>query len=248
MGAAGRQAARRQAIVRAGADAAAEGALGVFGRLLGEAFQLRDDVLGVFGDAERKKGQTGENLLKLLQVAAQGYDHVVIDLPRQIDPLTTTVLDFADIICVVMHQSLPHVRDARRLIGILTGELAIPANRIKVVVNRYQAEAAVGLKDIKSAIDAEMIVPDIENGRNIAAIEGQTGTIQPAARRLEHDRCCLHRRGNARDARLPGHRRRTYLPTGAGGWCRYLERRTDRRAVAAPAEFAHRPCLGRHPR
>jgi len=99
-----------------------------------------------------------QNLLRLLQVSTAAYDHVIIDLPRQIDPLTTTVLDFADIICVVMHQSLPHVRDARRLIGILTGELAIPANRIKVVVNRYQAEAAVGLKDIKSAIDAEMIL------------------------------------------------------------------------------------------
>jgi geranylgeranyl diphosphate synthase type I len=53
----------------AGADAAAEGALGVFGRLLGEAFQLRDDALDEAPDAA-----TGTEIDDLLSRAARALE------------------------------------------------------------------------------------------------------------------------------------------------------------------------------
>lgn len=99
-----------------------------------------------------------EDLQRLLNVATTAYDPVIVDLPRQIDPLTTTVLDSADQILIVMHQTLPHIRDAQSLIRIITRELQIPASRIKVVVNRYQAESPVTLDDIRRAVDAELLL------------------------------------------------------------------------------------------
>lgn len=99
-----------------------------------------------------------EALVRLLRVAASEYDPVVVDLPRQIDPLTTTVLDSADQILIVVHQTLPHVRDAQNLIRIITRELQIPASRIRVVVNRYQAEAPVTLDDIRKALEVELLL------------------------------------------------------------------------------------------
>jgi len=53
----------------AGADAAAEGALGVFGRLLGEAFQLRDDAMDDAPDAA-----PASNIDALLSRAAGALD------------------------------------------------------------------------------------------------------------------------------------------------------------------------------
>jgi len=46
--------------------------------------------------------------------------------PRQIDHLTSTVLERSDRIFVVLQQSISHVRDANRLLGILRDELSIP--------------------------------------------------------------------------------------------------------------------------
>ena len=46
----------------AGADAAALAAYSAYGLPLGEAFQLRDDVLGVFGDPERTGKPAGDDL------------------------------------------------------------------------------------------------------------------------------------------------------------------------------------------
>lgn len=97
-------------------------------------------------------------LVRLLRVAASEYDPVVVDLPRQIDPLTTTVLDAADQILIVVHQTLPHVRDAQNLVRIITRELQIPASRIRVVVNRHQADAAVTLDDLRKALDATLLL------------------------------------------------------------------------------------------
>lgn len=110
-------------------------------------------LLGEYGDTlplpwEVPRTQLG----RLLKVAAGTYGQVVIDLPRQIDPLTSTALDAATTVCVVTNQSLIHLRDTKRMLRILTGELAIPRSRIKVVINRYLPDAAVGIKDIEEAV------------------------------------------------------------------------------------------------
>lgn len=100
-------------------------------------------------------------LVRLLGVAVAQYDPVVVDLPRQIDPLTTTVLDSADQILIVMHQTLPHVRDAQNLIRIITRDLQIPNSRIRVVVNRFQVESPVTLDDIRRTLNSEpLLIPN----------------------------------------------------------------------------------------
>jgi geranylgeranyl diphosphate synthase type I len=48
----------------AGADGAALAGLSAYGLPLGEAFQLRDDLLGVFGDAARTGKPAGDDLVE----------------------------------------------------------------------------------------------------------------------------------------------------------------------------------------
>ena len=110
-------------------------------------------LLGEYGDILPLPWEVPRTQLsRLLKVAAGTYDQVVIDMPRQIDPLTSTALDSATTICVVTNQSLIHLRDTKRMLRILTGDLAIPRSRIRVVINRYLADAAVGIKDIEEAV------------------------------------------------------------------------------------------------
>ncbi|MGH9201368.1 MAG: AAA family ATPase, partial [Vicinamibacterales bacterium] len=69
-----------------------------------------------------------------------------------IDPLATVVLEKAEHIVIVTQQSLAHIRDAKRLLKVLTSTLAVPSEYITVVVNRYMERSPISLRDISDAI------------------------------------------------------------------------------------------------
>jgi len=87
-------------------------------------------------------------LNRLLDILQDTYDQVVIDLPRQIDLLTTTVLERAGRVVLCMQQSLNHVQDASRLSTILQDELGKTRGQIILAVNRYDMKSPVTLGDI----------------------------------------------------------------------------------------------------
>lgn len=103
-----------------------------------------------------------QSLTRLLDIARQAYGNVFVDLPRQIDPLTTTVLEQADHVVIVMQQSLAHVRDAKRLLRVLTSSLAVPSTNIVVVVNRYSENTGLKEQEIIDAVTPprSMLLPN----------------------------------------------------------------------------------------
>lgn len=103
-----------------------------------------------------------DRLSRLLDLLLGAYDHVVIDLPRQIDLLTTTVLERADHIVLCMQQNLTHVQDACRLRNILRDELGVADRRMILAVNRYDTRNAVTLADIDKNLagPVQVIIPN----------------------------------------------------------------------------------------
>ncbi|NMT63098.1 AAA family ATPase [Marinobacter orientalis] len=104
------------------------------------------DQLIVPGDVD--EGQ----LQKLITLMRSGYDHTVVDLPRHIDGVTGGVLESADRVLLVMQQTISHVQDARRLLHYLTRYMHVPADRIGVVVNRWNKRLALTTADIEKAL------------------------------------------------------------------------------------------------
>ena len=94
-----------------------------------------------------------ENLSKLLDLSLGNYDNVFIDLPRLIDPLSACILDRSDHIVIVVQQTLAHMRDAKRLVKILKSELNIAEKNIIIVVNRFNAESSLSLKEIHTTLE-----------------------------------------------------------------------------------------------
>ncbi len=94
-----------------------------------------------------------ERLAKLLQVLTAQYQHVIVDSPHHIDPLNATVFGMARSVLLVLQQSVLHVKNAARLLSILTKELALPRERVRIVVNRYSKRSTVQLEDIQRALD-----------------------------------------------------------------------------------------------
>ena len=57
-----------------------------------------------------------------------------------------------------VHQNaLAHVNDAARMIQLLTKELAVPMDRIKVVLNRFSKNSLIDGDDVKRALKIERI-------------------------------------------------------------------------------------------
>lgn len=98
-----------------------------------------------------------ENLDQLLTLTISNYDRIFIDLPRQIDPLSATILERSDQIVIIVQQSLAHMRDAKRLTKILKSEFNIAEKNILIVVNRYDANRGLDLKDIQATIDCSAL-------------------------------------------------------------------------------------------
>lgn len=94
-----------------------------------------------------------ENLDQLLTLTISSYDRIFIDLPRHIDSVSATILERSDQIVIIVQQSLAHMRDAKRLSRILKSEFNIAGKNIIVVVNRYDANASLKLKDIQATLE-----------------------------------------------------------------------------------------------
>jgi len=93
-----------------------------------------------------------DKLSELLNTLQSSFDHVIVDLPRQIDALTTTILERADNVIITTQQSLTHLRDTIRLRSILKDELGINEKRLLVVVNRFDSNDAITLADINKML------------------------------------------------------------------------------------------------
>jgi pilus assembly protein CpaE len=93
-----------------------------------------------------------ERLAKLLGMLTAQYQHVIVDSPHQIDALNATVFGMARSVLLVLEQSVLHVKNSARLLSILTRELALPQERITVIVNRYNKRSAVTLEDVQRAL------------------------------------------------------------------------------------------------
>lgn len=106
---------------------------------------------------------------RVLAIATQTFDHVIVDLPRQFDPLSEMVLKSADNVLVVMQQSFAHLRDAKRMLTLLHGYLAIPRERITFVINRYNEKSEITGDDVRKALQPmePLTLPnDFENVTN----------------------------------------------------------------------------------
>jgi len=98
-----------------------------------------------------------KKLTVLLDLLLSCHDEVVADLPRQIDFLTSTVLEKSEKILVVVQQEIAAIRDATRLISIFRKDLGIPRDKVQVIVNRYNKNSTISLSDIEKALKVDCI-------------------------------------------------------------------------------------------
>ncbi len=108
-------------------------------------------VLAAPEELERAAEVRPENLDVLLNLAATQYDYVLLDLGRSLDAVSVKALDRVDLIFLVIQETLPFLRDAKRMIQALTS-LGYPKTKLRLVVNRYEKGGDIELEDVEKTV------------------------------------------------------------------------------------------------
>ncbi|ABB75646.1 pilus assembly protein CpaE [Nitrosospira multiformis ATCC 25196] len=119
-----------------------------------------------------------EHINPLFQVAMKHYDFVILDVGRELDAISIQALDRADLIFPVLQQTLPSIRDARRMSAAFAA-LNYPDEKIRLIVNRYKKNADITLDDIESTLNLKIfkVVPN-----DYAVVTGSVNQGIPATK------------------------------------------------------------------
>lgn len=139
-----------------------------------------------------------EHVKRLFQVAMQYYDFVIVDIGRELDPISISVLDQADMIFPVLQQSLPSIRNAKRMLNAFHA-LNYPDDKLRLVVNRYEKKAEISLGDMEQTLsqkifkavpnDYSVVTDSVNQGIpaiNLARRSSVAKSLQEFAHELSH--------------------------------------------------------------
>lgn len=121
---------------------------------------------------------------KILSLASEDFDYIVLDIGRAVVPTSIGALDMADHIFPVCQLSVPNIREARRLIHSLRA-LDYSPGIVKPLLNRYERSKTLRTDDLERAIGLEvfMTIPNqyavvmdaINQGKSVADIAKGSG-------------------------------------------------------------------------
>ncbi len=102
-----------------------------------------------------------EHVEEIIDVARRSFDIVLLDIDGALEGIAVRGLDHADEILLVMQNSLPFVRGARRMLDVFS-KLGYSSAKTRLVVNRYEPSSEISLTALEKAIgvQASFIVPN----------------------------------------------------------------------------------------
>ncbi len=93
----------------------------------------------------------------LIRLAVAEYDYVILDVGRNLDAVSIKALDYADLIFPVLQETLPFIRDAKRLISTLQS-LDYSMDKIHLILNRYEKGGDVQLGDVERTLNMKVMI------------------------------------------------------------------------------------------
>lgn len=112
-------------------------------------------ILAAPDEPEKAAEIRQEHVNPLLTVAIKNHDVVILDIGRRLDAVSIQALDKADLIFPVLQQTLPFVRDAKRLIDVFHS-LGYSDDKLRPIVNRHDKNSEITLNDIRNTLKIQV--------------------------------------------------------------------------------------------
>jgi pilus assembly protein CpaE len=108
-------------------------------------------VLAAPEDAERAMEVKPEHIESLLKLAKTQYDYVILDVGQTLNATSVKAFDHADQIFLVLQETLPFIRDSKRLLHALQS-LGYGKEKIQLILNRYETGGDIQLEDVEATL------------------------------------------------------------------------------------------------
>lgn len=154
-------------------------------------------VLPAPDEPEKATEISPQHVDPLLQVAIKNYDFVILDIGRRLDAVSIRALDKADMIFPVLQQTLPFIRDAKRLIEMFHS-LGYSDRKINPIVNRFNKKSEILLRDIENTLNIQTfkVIPNnyalVEESVNHGLPVIELAKRSPITKALEEMACELN--------------------------------------------------------
>lgn len=113
-------------------------------------------ILAASDDPENSADIIPEHLEKIVSIARDYYDYIILDVGRQINGLTVKALDLSDKVYPVLQLVLPYVRGARHILDLFKS-LGYGNGKVLPIINRYEKSGKLQIKDLKSVMNTNFI-------------------------------------------------------------------------------------------
>ncbi|MCX7240695.1 MAG: AAA family ATPase [Burkholderiales bacterium] len=138
-------------------------------------FKFSDNlhVLAAPESPENINEVTTIGLEKIIDIARNRYDFVILDLSSMLGPVSIKALDLADSIHLVVQLSLPFIRAAKLMVGVFRA-LGYASSKLHVVVNRFEKTGDIGLADVEKAttLKVQRTIANSHNAANSSVNQG----------------------------------------------------------------------------
>jgi pilus assembly protein CpaE len=140
-------------------------------------------VLAAPEDAESAQDVKPEHIDALLKLTTSEYDFVVLDIGRTLNSTGVKALDHADLIFIVLQETLPFIRDSKRLIHAFHS-LGYAKEKINIVLNRHEKGGDIRLVDVEAALGVK-VYKTIPN--SYLAVSASVNQGVPIVKIAKHD-------------------------------------------------------------
>jgi pilus assembly protein CpaE len=140
-----------------------------------ESHESGVQVLSAPFEPEIGEDVTGEQIARILGFLRSHYDYVLVDTSKSLAPPALAALQAADPIFLVTNMDVPSLRNLKRCLPTLDRVTAGDADRLRLVVNRFNPKSLVRLDDLEEALglevfctltnDYETVIESISTGR-----------------------------------------------------------------------------------
>ncbi len=91
----------------------------------------------------------GDDVLRVLSVAADAYKYVLVDCGGRIDEATLTASSVADLLFIVCTPDVPSVKNAWRRLQLMD-RLGVERDAVRLVVNKWEKTTELSMQDIET--------------------------------------------------------------------------------------------------
>lgn len=134
-------------------------------------------------DAESAEEIKPEHVEAIIKLAQSQFDYVVLDMGQELNTITVKALDFADKIFIVLQETLPFIRDSKKLIQLLQS-LGYPNEKMHLIINRFQKDGDIQLVDVESTLGISVLTTIPNSYR---AVSSSVNQGVPILKIFKHD-------------------------------------------------------------